>query len=156
MFTVVITATEGRVTGIGETMLREISQRLNFSYHLQELPPDGFWGELINGSWVGMLGQVVRQEKDFLINGMALVLDRSEDKEERSVRKWETQPAAEESVKEGPQHGKKHSADEPLVEAGADNDVTHAGAELTVGSEDRLSRRQKRVLHWMTDYVINI
>ena len=57
-------------------MLREMSDRLNFSYHLQDQPPDGFWGELINGSWVGMLGQVVRQEKDFLINGMALVLDR--------------------------------------------------------------------------------
>lgn len=57
-------------------MLSELSGRLNFSYHLQDLPPDGYWGELINGSWVGMLGQVVRQEKDFLINGMALVLDR--------------------------------------------------------------------------------
>ncbi|XP_071527006.1 LOW QUALITY PROTEIN: glutamate receptor ionotropic, delta-2-like [Panulirus ornatus] len=66
----------GDVVGMGEAMLQEISGRLNFSYHLQEIPPDGFWGELINGTWVGMLGQVVRREKDFLINGMAVLLDR--------------------------------------------------------------------------------
>ncbi|KAK4311988.1 hypothetical protein Pmani_016542 [Petrolisthes manimaculis] len=67
---------EKRVVGIGEAMLSEISHRRNFTYHLQDLPPDEYWGELINNTWVGMLGQVVRGEKDFVINGMALVRDR--------------------------------------------------------------------------------
>ncbi|XP_068239492.1 glutamate receptor-like [Palaemon carinicauda] len=64
------------VDGIGITMLREIAERVNFTFSLQEIPPDGYWGELINGTWVGMLGQVVREEKDFIINGFAVVLDR--------------------------------------------------------------------------------
>ncbi|KAG7172770.1 Glutamate receptor ionotropic, delta-2-like 17 [Homarus americanus] len=67
---------EKKVVGIGQAMLQEIASRLNFTYHLQEIPPDEYWGELINGTWVGMLGQVVRKEKDFIINGMAVVLDR--------------------------------------------------------------------------------
>ncbi|XP_069998206.1 glutamate receptor ionotropic, kainate glr-3-like [Penaeus vannamei] len=67
---------EKRVVGIGLAMLGEIARRRNFTFHLQEIPPDGFWGELINGTWRGMLGQVVRGEKDFVINGMAVVLDR--------------------------------------------------------------------------------
>ncbi|XP_069162127.1 glutamate receptor-like [Procambarus clarkii] len=67
---------EKRAAGIGVAMLQETSLRLNFTYSLQEVPPDGHWAELINGMWTGLLGQVVRGQKDFIINGMAVVRDR--------------------------------------------------------------------------------
>ncbi|XP_076060173.1 glutamate receptor ionotropic, delta-1-like [Oratosquilla oratoria] len=66
------------VLGMGPTMLDEMARRLHFSYELFELSVDGFWGELVNGTWRGMIGELVRKEKDFVINGFVLVLDRSQ------------------------------------------------------------------------------
>jgi len=47
----------------------ELSRTLNFSIKFTE-PPDGGWGAEIpgsNGSWSGMVGQVIRQEVDMII-----------------------------------------------------------------------------------------
>ncbi|XP_071542922.1 uncharacterized protein [Panulirus ornatus] len=68
--------TDGQVQGMAKVMLDEVASRLHFTYHLQEEPPDGYWGELVNGTWMGMAGQVVRHEKDLIIDGFAILLDR--------------------------------------------------------------------------------
>ncbi|XP_012940485.2 glutamate receptor [Aplysia californica] len=50
-------------------LANELSRTLNFSIAFTE-PPDGGWGAEIpnsNGSWTGMVGQVVRQEVDMVI-----------------------------------------------------------------------------------------
>lgn len=57
-------------------MLDEVAIRLNFTYQLQDLTPDGMWGEMVNGTWVGMMGQLVRGEKDVIINSFAILHDR--------------------------------------------------------------------------------
>ncbi|KAK3877760.1 hypothetical protein Pcinc_017553 [Petrolisthes cinctipes] len=54
----------------------EIAGRLNLTYTVQSEPPDGQWAELVNGSWTGMAGQLVRMEKDTVINTFALLYDR--------------------------------------------------------------------------------
>ncbi|XP_064085120.1 uncharacterized protein LOC135200410 isoform X2 [Macrobrachium nipponense] len=57
-------------------MLDDIAGRLNFTYKVYELPEDHLWGDLHNGSWRGMIGEVWRGERDFCINVMSLVEDR--------------------------------------------------------------------------------
>lgn len=68
--------TGGEVQGLAKVMLDEVARHLHFTYHLQEAPPDEYWGELINGTWMGMAGQLVRGEKDLIIDGFAILLDR--------------------------------------------------------------------------------
>ncbi|XP_063609032.1 glutamate receptor ionotropic, delta-2-like [Penaeus indicus] len=67
---------EGTASGLCKNMLSEIAEQLNFTYQLQEVPPDEYWGDLVNGTWVGMAGQVVYAEKDLLINGFGILIDR--------------------------------------------------------------------------------
>ncbi|ROT76759.1 Variant Ionotropic Glutamate Receptor [Penaeus vannamei] len=67
---------KGTATGICKKMLDEIAEQLNFTYELQVEPPDGYWGDLVNGTWHGMAGQVVYGQKDLLINGFGILLDR--------------------------------------------------------------------------------
>ncbi|KAK3895763.1 hypothetical protein Pcinc_000686 [Petrolisthes cinctipes] len=62
--------------GVAITMMDEIAGRLNLTYTVQSEPPDGQWAELVNGSWTGMTGQLVRMEKDTVINTFALLYDR--------------------------------------------------------------------------------
>lgn len=59
-----------------KVMLDEVATRLNFTYQLQDITPDGLWGEIVNGTWMGLMGQVVRGEKDIIINGFAILHDR--------------------------------------------------------------------------------
>lgn len=66
----------GEVQGLAKLMLDELARHLHFTYHLQEEPPDGYWGELINDTWMGMAGQLVRGEKDLIIDGFAILLNR--------------------------------------------------------------------------------
>lgn len=49
--------------GMCFNMLNEISRRLDFSFTIYKQPNDGLWGEKINDSWVGMIGQLWRRER---------------------------------------------------------------------------------------------
>ena len=60
-------------------LLSDLSNRLNFSFTLQENPPDWHWGDLINGTWTGMIGQIYRQEKDMTMNAMYYEIDKYTD-----------------------------------------------------------------------------
>nr|XP_053646462.1 glutamate receptor ionotropic, kainate 5-like [Cherax quadricarinatus] len=62
--------------GMGANMLNEISRRLNFSVTYYPEPEDQLWGEMVNGSWVGMVGQIWRRERDLCVNVMSIVEDR--------------------------------------------------------------------------------
>nr|XP_045625149.1 uncharacterized protein LOC123774684 [Procambarus clarkii] len=68
-------ATLHKTYGIGVNMLNEISRKLNFSYEFDN-EAKASWGELVNGSWIGMVGQVWRREKDLCVNVMSIVEDR--------------------------------------------------------------------------------
>lgn len=65
-----------QVQGLTKVMVDEVATRLNFTYQLQDITPDGSWGEMVNGTWMGMIGQVVRGEKDLIINSFAILHDR--------------------------------------------------------------------------------
>ncbi|KAK3755334.1 hypothetical protein RRG08_026064 [Elysia crispata] len=54
-------------TGFCIDMAEELSRTLNFTIRYTE-PPDGHWGnDDGNGTWNGMVGQVVRQEVDMIV-----------------------------------------------------------------------------------------
>ncbi|XP_063869806.1 uncharacterized protein LOC135105532 [Scylla paramamosain] len=61
--------------GMGVNMLNDISSIYNFTYQLSEESQDGMWGDLSNGSWRGMIGEVKREERDFCINVMSITQD---------------------------------------------------------------------------------
>ncbi|XP_042205177.1 uncharacterized protein LOC121854567, partial [Homarus americanus] len=61
--------------GMCVNMLNEISAKLNFSY-VFDSEAEASWGELVNGSWIGMVGQVSRKEKDMSVNVIAVDKDR--------------------------------------------------------------------------------
>ncbi|XP_063885855.1 uncharacterized protein LOC135114088 isoform X2 [Scylla paramamosain] len=65
-----------RVQGMAKVILDEMASRLHFNYSLQKEPPDGYWGEVVNGTWMGMAGQLVRGEKDLIVDGFAILHDR--------------------------------------------------------------------------------
>ena len=65
-----------RVQGLAKVMLDELAGRLHYNYNLQKEPPDGYWGEVVNGTWMGMAGQLVRGEKDLIVDGFAILHDR--------------------------------------------------------------------------------
>ncbi|KAK8397761.1 hypothetical protein O3P69_004512 [Scylla paramamosain] len=69
-------ATSERVQGMAKVILDEMASRLHFNYSLQKEPPDGYWGEVVNGTWMGMAGQLVRGEKDLIVDGFAILHDR--------------------------------------------------------------------------------
>ncbi|XP_045132747.1 ionotropic receptor 21a-like isoform X2 [Portunus trituberculatus] len=61
--------------GIGVNMLNDIANIYNFTYQLSEQSEDGMWGDLSNGSWRGMIGEVKRGDRDFCINVMSITRD---------------------------------------------------------------------------------
>ncbi|GFO49258.1 glutamate receptor [Plakobranchus ocellatus] len=65
---------DGTVTfsGFCIDMAAELSRSLNFTIQWTE-PPDGYWGnDEGNGTWNGMVGQVVRQEVDMIVAPMGI------------------------------------------------------------------------------------
>lgn len=64
------------IVGSNVRMLNVIGDHLNFSFSGMLQPPDRNWGVLLNHSWVGMLGQVYRGEKNFTLNEFYISPDR--------------------------------------------------------------------------------
>ncbi|XP_063869819.1 glutamate receptor ionotropic, delta-2-like [Scylla paramamosain] len=56
-------------------MLNDIGTIYNFTYEIYVKPEDGMWGDLSNGTWRGMIGEVKREERDFCINVMAFTME---------------------------------------------------------------------------------
>ncbi|KAG7168405.1 Glutamate receptor ionotropic, delta-1-like 1, partial [Homarus americanus] len=68
--------TNTTVAGLGLIILTEIGSIMNFTYTVQYNPPDYHWGDFINGTWMGMAGQLVRREKDLIINTFSVLYER--------------------------------------------------------------------------------
>jgi len=62
--------------GCSLDIFKILADKLNFTYGFQMYTPDFGWGSLENGSWVGMLGQLDRYEKEIAINNLLLTEDR--------------------------------------------------------------------------------
>ncbi|XP_064088290.1 glutamate receptor-like [Macrobrachium nipponense] len=65
--------------GINKRMLDVIAARLNFSYIPTQGIKDLKWGENINGTWDGFLGEIWNGTKDLTINGFSITYDRARD-----------------------------------------------------------------------------
>lgn len=59
---------------VGSTLelLDVIAAQLNFSYAVQMAPADQNWGSKENGTWTGMLGDLVYNDKDLVVNSLLL------------------------------------------------------------------------------------
>lgn len=53
--------------GVAVQIFEAISEKLNYTYTITEMI--GKWGAIENGSWVGILGTMARNEKNFTISG---------------------------------------------------------------------------------------
>lgn len=49
--------TAGKMSGTDVDIVDIFSKRMGFTY---EVRPDQFWGEIINGTWEGMVGKVLK------------------------------------------------------------------------------------------------
>ena len=65
--------------GLAVDILEIISKKLQFSYAIQLAPPDFNWGSKENGTWDGMLLQLINGEKHLAINTFVLTEDRNSD-----------------------------------------------------------------------------
>lgn len=65
-----------QAVGSAIMMMDEIAWRHNLTYTVQDITPDEQWAELVNGTWTGMAGQLVRREKDMVINTFGLLYER--------------------------------------------------------------------------------
>ncbi|KAK8384558.1 hypothetical protein O3P69_014259 [Scylla paramamosain] len=68
---------EGEFDGTSRRLLDVIASRMNFSYTLTDRAPDNKWGELENGTWVGLLGEVYRGNKHLAINYFTITEERA-------------------------------------------------------------------------------
>ena len=57
-------------------LLDLIGRKLNFTYDIQFISPDGNWGALENGNWTGMLADLAYHNKDMLVNAFLLTEER--------------------------------------------------------------------------------
>ncbi|KAG0730473.1 Glutamate receptor ionotropic, delta-1 [Chionoecetes opilio] len=73
--------------GISITILEILSAKMNFTYTVTLKPPDLKWGTLENGSWIGVLGMIARNEKNFTVNALTITSDRLQSFD-RSVSIW--------------------------------------------------------------------
>ncbi|XP_066958482.1 probable glutamate receptor [Macrobrachium rosenbergii] len=69
----------GLVDGTNIRILSTLAVWLNFSFTTTNRSVDNSWGELINGTWIGMLGEVFRGSKNITINYFTVVEDRAKD-----------------------------------------------------------------------------
>lgn len=62
--------------GVSIDLLAMIGTIYNFTFDVQEKPADGHWGSLVNGTWNGMLGQLMHNGKHMIINNFLLTTDK--------------------------------------------------------------------------------
>lgn len=64
--------------GMNLNILSAIGSWLNFSYTITDIAPDALWGELVNGTWNGLLGEIAYGEKNFTVNYFTITRERLE------------------------------------------------------------------------------
>ncbi|KAL0994606.1 hypothetical protein UPYG_G00124760 [Umbra pygmaea] len=65
-----------RYEGFCVDMLRELAQLLHFSYRLQ-LVTDGLYGAMeVNGTWTGMVGELIARKADLAVAGLTITSER--------------------------------------------------------------------------------
>ncbi|KAK7068869.1 hypothetical protein SK128_001660, partial [Halocaridina rubra] len=62
-------------TGSNIELLNMIASKLNFTYVVQDTPADEIWGSKENGTWTGMYGDLLYQNKNLAINSIFLRAD---------------------------------------------------------------------------------
>ncbi|XP_042226822.1 uncharacterized protein LOC121869529 isoform X2 [Homarus americanus] len=67
------------VDGTSIRILRSLGSWLNFTFTTTQQAEDGKWGELENGTWNGLLGEVYRSTKNITVNYFTVVYDRLQD-----------------------------------------------------------------------------
>ncbi|CAI5456766.1 unnamed protein product [Caenorhabditis angaria] len=67
---------KGYGPGVVMEILKEIGRRLNLTYEVID-NPETTWGELMNGSWTGAFGRLIRGDADLLAGGAIMEYDRS-------------------------------------------------------------------------------
>ncbi|XP_070001310.1 glutamate receptor ionotropic, kainate glr-3 [Penaeus vannamei] len=70
---------DGTFDGTSKRMMDALGEWMDFSFTLTRRASDKKWGEKVNGTWVGMLGDVWRGDKDLAINYFSVTLERVED-----------------------------------------------------------------------------
>ena len=73
-----VTIINDRRCGMNLDIVDELSKWLNFSYTTTRQSGDSLWGELENGTWNGLLGEVDHGGKHFTINYFTITRDRLE------------------------------------------------------------------------------
>ncbi|XP_045124024.1 ionotropic receptor 21a-like, partial [Portunus trituberculatus] len=69
---------EDKFDGTSKRLLDVIAKRMNFTYTLTDRAPDNKWGEMENGTWVGLLGEVYRGNKHLAINYFTITEERAQ------------------------------------------------------------------------------
>lgn len=69
----------GRCMGTSFDLLNIIADKFNFSYTVQMETADHNWGSKENGTWTGMLGDLVYNNKDLVVNYFLLTEERNAD-----------------------------------------------------------------------------
>ncbi|XP_064115161.1 glutamate receptor ionotropic, kainate glr-3-like [Macrobrachium nipponense] len=69
----------GLVDGTNIRILNALAVTLNFSFTTTNRSRDNSWGELINGTWIGLLGEVFSGAKNMTINYFTVVENRAKD-----------------------------------------------------------------------------
>lgn len=69
----------GRCVGTSFDLLDIIAGKFNFSYTVQMETADHNWGSKENGTWTGMLGDLIYNNKDLVINYFLLTEERNAD-----------------------------------------------------------------------------
>ncbi|XP_046553265.1 glutamate receptor ionotropic, kainate glr-3-like [Haliotis rubra] len=64
-------------SGVCIDLLNELARRLYFSFTIVE-PEDGEWGNLVDGKWTGLVGQLVEKKADLVVAPIAVTKSREE------------------------------------------------------------------------------
>ncbi|KAK7076580.1 hypothetical protein SK128_011617 [Halocaridina rubra] len=70
---------EDGLDGTNIRILNTLGDWLNFTYTTTIHAEDEMWGEFVNGSWNGLLGEVYRGEKNITVNYFTVVYERTKD-----------------------------------------------------------------------------
>ncbi|MPC27517.1 Glutamate receptor ionotropic, delta-1 [Portunus trituberculatus] len=67
----------GEAGGLQVEILNSLGDALNFTYTMMSRPEDWQWGELQDGAWTGMLGEVHSGKKNFTVNFFGYNVERT-------------------------------------------------------------------------------
>ena len=69
---------EANCLGVSIDIMAMLGKNLNFTFNVTDIPPDGQWGFLENGTWNGMLAGLAYEGMDITINLLILDYDKAQ------------------------------------------------------------------------------